>query len=156
LGVNGLKNGVIYKFAAVALDEYNNASEISETVCKAPGKTDDFFTDYKEAGGSGGKFCFVATAAFGSYDHPVVKVLRRFRDNFLASMPGGRSLINAYYQTGPSMAAVVAERPMLKSVVQGILVVFAGATVPLSALGPLYSFLMGLALVIGVVVYKRR
>ncbi|MGE4357911.1 MAG: FG-GAP repeat domain-containing protein, partial [Candidatus Omnitrophota bacterium] len=31
-------------------------------------------------GGGGGGGCFIATACFGSYDHPFVKVLRQFRD----------------------------------------------------------------------------
>ena len=154
--VNGLTSGHTYKFATVALDEYNNPSDISATVCRAPGPTKTFFDNYKEAGGKGGEFCFIATAAFGSYDHPTVKVLRRFRDRFLAPMPGGRALIEAYYRVGPSLAAVIADRPMLKSAVQAGLVVFAGMTVPLSALGPLYSLLLGLALVFGIILYKRR
>lgn len=156
LTVSGLTNGHAYKFAAVAIDEYKNPSEISETVCGMPGDTRSFFDDYKDAGGNGGKFCFVATAAFGSYDHPTVQLLRRFRDQFVAPMPFGQVVIDGYYRVGPVFATVVTTHPILQSTVKGALFLFALGTVPFSALGPLYSLLLGLAMVMGIVIYKRR
>jgi hypothetical protein len=143
--VSGLTDGVAYKVGAVARDEYNNASTISETACAVPNKTRDFADDYTAAGGKVGKFCFVATAAFGSYDHPMVKLLRRFRDQFLAALPGGQTVISGYYRVGPSIAAQVAHHPVLKGAVKGALTLFAIATYPLSALGPLGSLLACLA-----------
>ncbi len=142
--VSGLTNGVTYKLGAVVLDEFNNASTISETVCATPNPSDDFADSYTDAGGKVGKFCFVATAAFGSYDHPMVQLLRRFRDQFLAPIPGGQTVIDGYYRVGPSIAAFVEGNAALKIAAEGALSVLAISTVPLSALGPLGTLLIGL------------
>ena len=48
--------------------------------------------------------CFIATACYGSYDHPDVLVLRRYRDETLARSAIGRSLIASYYVVAPRLA----------------------------------------------------
>ena len=154
--VGGLTNGYAYKLGIVTLDEYRNASVISETVCATPGETTTFLDAYREAGGKNGGFCFIATAAFGSYDHPTVRVLRKFRDQFLAPMPGGKAIIGAYYRVGPTLAAALDDRPALRSATRGMLSAFAAATVPLSALGPLLTLLLGVGIVGAVVIGVRR
>lgn len=55
--------------------------------------------------------CFVATAAYGSYSHPMVLVLREFRDRRLAQSDAGRRFIEIYYAVGPSLAGLIQERP---------------------------------------------
>ncbi len=45
--------------------------------------------------------CYVATMSYGSYDHPKVLVLRRFRDRFLAKRKWGRQFIKWYYKHSP-------------------------------------------------------
>ena len=49
---------------------------------------------------SGG--CYIATAAYGSYDCPQVWVLRRFRDCALAKSVTGRLFTKFYYAVSPS------------------------------------------------------
>lgn len=44
---------------------------------------------------SGG--CYVATACYGSYDHPDVLIFRRWRDECLTSCMLGRLLVASYY-----------------------------------------------------------
>jgi len=61
-----------------------------------------------EVSSSGG--CFVATAVYGSYDHPSVVGLRRFRDERLGVSYTGRAFIRAYYRFGPALARFVAPR----------------------------------------------
>lgn len=58
-----------------------------------------------------GKQCFVTTAAYGDADHPVVDVLRQFRDRFLLPTGAGRTLVRYYYEAGPSLAAAIEDRP---------------------------------------------
>ncbi len=151
--VSGLINGATYQFSVVSYDDFLNRSVLSEVVCAIPWTTCGFYCDYNAAGGSGGgKYCFVATAAFGSYDHPVVKVLRGFRDEFLEPMPGGEAIISAYYSAGPTMARVVGDNAVLRFGTQAILMIFAGFAWILTAAGPsgtglglcvLFAFVMG-------------
>ncbi len=158
--IGNLTNGTTYRFAVIAVDEHKNFSPVSEVVCAIPNETVDFFEAYAGAGGAGGKFCFVATAAFGSYDHPTVKVLRHFRDKFLEPLPGGQALVAAYYDLGPAAASVVEDAETLRGVTRGALILFAGMTRPLSALGPKGAAGVGLlalgAVAFGIVITRRR
>ena len=63
------------------------------------------------------KFCFIATAVYGSYDHPDVLVLRSFRDNTLQDYVWGRKFIAWYYEHGPAYAEWIKSRPFLASLV---------------------------------------
>ncbi|MGD0400023.1 MAG: type II secretion system protein [Syntrophobacteraceae bacterium] len=57
------------------------------------------------------KPCFVATAAFGREDHPVVVILREFRDRYLRNWSIGRTFIKVYNVIGPHLADAVRNRP---------------------------------------------
>lgn len=57
-------------------------------------------------------FCFIATAAMGDYNHPVVVDLRQFRDNWLLKRDWGKRFTNWYYNHGPKAAKVI-ERSLL-------------------------------------------
>lgn len=48
---------------------------------------------------SGG--CYIATMAYGDYDHPQVMVLRNFRDSYLSKREWGQKFINFYYANSP-------------------------------------------------------
>jgi hypothetical protein len=52
----------------------------------------------------------VATAAYGSWTHPDVVDLRRFRDEVLVGHAAGRAFIRFYAAVGPRMAAFVSPR----------------------------------------------
>jgi|LakMenE01Jun11ns_1017448.scaffolds.fasta_scaffold9756647_2 hypothetical protein len=60
--------------------------------------------------------CFIATAAMGNYDHPVVLDLRMFRDNWLIKRNWGVQFTNWYYTHGPKAANVIEKSKFLKSV----------------------------------------
>jgi hypothetical protein len=63
-------------------------------------------------GGSGG--CFVATVAYGSYEHPSVQPLRRFRDQYLLTNSCGRMFVDVYYRYSPAVARFAAHREPIK------------------------------------------
>lgn len=147
--ISGLSNGSTYRIAVVSYDTYVNVSKISDVLCAVPAKTWGFDDELGKAGGKAGEFCFVATAAFGSYDHPTVKALRMFRDRFLAHLPGGASLIDAYYRHGPALAKFVEGSENGKAMVRGGLTMVALGTMPLSFLGVLPAFGLSLMLVLG-------
>lgn len=51
--------------------------------------------------GSSNSACFIATACYGSIDHPKVIALRSFRDNNLKRYKLGRAFIGVYYCISP-------------------------------------------------------
>jgi hypothetical protein len=59
--------------------------------------------------------CYVATMAYGSYDHPQVLVLRQFRDDVLSQSWYGRLFIKIYYKTSPYLVSLLQgyEKPNL-------------------------------------------
>lgn len=66
-------------------------------------------------GGGGGGGCFVATCAYGDYDHPDVVFLRLYRDLELAANRPGRAFIRVYYIVGPWLAAAITPFPLLRA-----------------------------------------
>lgn len=64
------------------------------------------------------KGCFIATAVYGSYDHPDVKVFRGFRDNVLQQSSLGRQFIAWYYDHGPRWAEWLKEHEAVSALVR--------------------------------------
>ncbi len=48
--------------------------------------------------------CYIATAVYGTYDHPQVIVLRMFRDDILLNSQIGRKFVHLYYRYSPRIA----------------------------------------------------
>ena len=71
--------------------------------------------------GGGGGGCFIATAAYGSYLHPKVRLLRDFRDRWLMTNSLGRMLVRAYYHMSPPAAAVIARHEWLRRLCRAML-----------------------------------
>ena len=72
-------------------------------------------------GGGGGGGCFIATACYGSYDHPYVKILRSYRDKYLLTTTWGTVFVHFYYKHSPPIARYIAKREALKTVVRWML-----------------------------------
>ena len=73
-----------------------------------------------------GKQCFVTTAAYGDADHPVVEVLRQFRDRALLPTEPGKALVRYYYEAGPSLAAAIEDKPIACLLVRLLVTPLAG------------------------------
>lgn len=61
------------------------------------------------------KGCYIATAVYGGYDVPQVRVLRRFRDERLATSRAGRKAIRIYYKLSPTLAHHLQKQPWHQS-----------------------------------------
>ncbi len=86
--ISGLKNNVTYTVAVSAVDNSGNVGPPSEEQCNYPAPVNDFFKDYRNAGGTaGGGFCALeavgapasSTMAFAGLGALVVAQLRRRR-----------------------------------------------------------------------------
>jgi len=65
--------------------------------------------------------CYIATMAYGDYDHPQVKVLRNYRDRHLSSSFGGRMFIRIYYAMSPSMVSLLNNQRMINRIIRRLL-----------------------------------
>ncbi len=65
--------------------------------------------------------CFVATATYGDFHHPYVKILRKFRGDFLLKSLMGKQFTKLYYRYSPPLASLIEKRPFLKNISQSIL-----------------------------------
>ncbi|MDF1693508.1 MAG: S8 family serine peptidase [Zhongshania sp.] len=82
----------------------------------APAPTPSAPVAQSGGGGGGGGACFIATAAYGSYLAPDVKILRDFRDNVLLPYTWGRKFVAAYYHYSPPVANYIAGSNTLRFV----------------------------------------
>ncbi|NLX30815.1 MAG: prepilin-type N-terminal cleavage/methylation domain-containing protein [Deltaproteobacteria bacterium] len=72
------------------------------------------------------KYCFVATAAWGDGHHPMVELLREFRDDVLLKAEPGISLVRLYYRVGPTLAAAIENKPLACLAVRVMMIPLAG------------------------------
>jgi hypothetical protein len=106
--LTGLTNFIPYEVWIAAEDKSENLGDESNVMTGTPEPVQDFWEVYRESGGSeDGGFCFVATAAYGSYSGMMVQPLRAFRDGILAHSAAGRAVIEGYYRYGPRWARAI-------------------------------------------------
>jgi hypothetical protein len=103
--IRGLEPETRYYLSLTAYDISGNESDLSGEVSGISKPDPDPYyeeTDSEEGYSEWG--CFIATASFGSYLNPHVKVLRDFRDEFLLPNSLGRKCVRFYYQHSPRIA----------------------------------------------------
>jgi hypothetical protein len=75
----------------------------------------DFYNGDSPGNSPGNRFCFIATAAYGSPLEPRVALLRDFRDRWLITNGPGRFLVAIYYALSPPLAKAIAPSPLLRA-----------------------------------------
>lgn len=60
--------------------------------------------------------CFVVTATMGNPQHPLVLLMREFRDTRLVKSKNGRKFISWYYKNGPKLASIISKSLILRIV----------------------------------------
>lgn len=92
------------------------------------------------SGGGGG--CFVATAAFGSYFDPYVRVLRTFRDAYLLTNSAGTAFVEWYYRTSPPIADFIRGSETLRAGVRVMLLPAVGFSALSLKIGPVMTLII--------------
>jgi len=101
--LSGLEPNTRYYVALTAYDTSYNESGFSDEVSGVSNADSSPVQTGSEDGHT--KWgCFIATAAYGSYLNPHVKILRGFRDEFLISSSLGSKCVHLYYQYAPRIA----------------------------------------------------
>ncbi len=115
--ITGLTNGIPYSFVVVGVDTYGNATpNVNGVVTATPQPVEDLYRRFRDSGGGANGFCFIATAAYGSYENRWVRVLRQFRDEVLLPTHAGTSFVDWYYRHSPPAAAYISVRPTARAV----------------------------------------
>ena len=65
--------------------------------------------------------CYIATMAYGDYDHPQVMELRKFRDEFLRKTYLGRYFIKVYYKYSPHLVEKLKNKPKINELLRSSL-----------------------------------
>lgn len=65
--------------------------------------------------------CYIATMAYGDYDHPQVVELRKFRDECLLQSLFGRIFVHLYYWISPKMVAILKGHDYINSGIRKVL-----------------------------------
>lgn len=71
--------------------------------------------------GGSNDWCYIATMAYGSYEHPNVIVLRRFRDESLLSHKLGKRFVSFYYKYSPKLVEILQGKEWINSTIRKIL-----------------------------------
>ena len=81
--------------------------------------TRSYSSSSSNSSSSGG--CYIATMAYGDYDHPQVQILRKFRDETLATSKFGRSFIRFYYATSPHLVKLLKNHERINQLIRNLL-----------------------------------
>ena len=112
--------------------------------------------DNSLSGSGKGSGCFIATAAFGSYQEPHVWVLRLFRDRFLLTNTAGKAFVRFYYRHSPPLAAWIAGREWARAITRVTLIPAYGAAVIILAGPVLTAFFAALIVLLGFGIANRK
>jgi hypothetical protein len=110
--ITGLDNGTEYAIGIAAVDELGNYGELSEIVCVSPVAVEDFFDNYRNAGGQGGCIggCAVSeaplsmSAVVGAVALFALALRRRRAGKALGKLAGPLALALAFTYTSPASA----------------------------------------------------
>lgn len=107
-------------------------------------------------GSSASGHCFIATAAFGSYLHPYVGMLRDFRDAFLLTNRIGQAFVRWYYRASPPLAALIAQNALARGTLRVMLLPAVGFSALALNIGLFWSVLMVLAFLLLAIIGARK
>lgn len=69
-------------------------------------------------GRSGSSGCYIATMAYGDYDHPQVIILRQYRDEVLDKSAFGKWFIKTYYHYSPKLVERLKNKKAINAIIR--------------------------------------
>ena len=120
-----LRNKNIHEFKNIINEAYNGITAIS-SLDMLPNlraqflKNREVITGFKNQVNTAttGSGCYIATMAYGNYDHPQVMVLRKFRDEVLTKSQFGTWFIKKYYHYSPKMVEKMKNKKVLNTLIR--------------------------------------
>lgn len=94
---------------------------VTMTATNSAGLSSSATVEVQVGSSAGSGHCFIATAAFGSYMHPYVSLLRNFRDAYLLTNRTGRAFVDWYYRVSLPLASWIADRETMQAAVRILL-----------------------------------
>lgn len=79
---------------------------------------------YSKPKSSNNSGCYIATMAYGSYNHPQVLILREFRDEVLQKTSFGRMFIKYYYHYSPKLVEQLKDKKQVNYIFRRLLNLF--------------------------------
>jgi len=121
--VDRLYNYINVRDKLLQSKEYTSIQEINDAIKRGDLDASDGLAKInalnKKSGG-----CYIATMAYGSYEHPQVMILRNFRDNYLAHRHWGEKFITTYYKVSPNMVKHLKNKVLINKIIRYILDLF--------------------------------
>lgn len=137
------RNGTLVGSTTDSSFVYHNALETDKfaiaSIDAGGNETLTLQINFAKEGSSSSGGCFIATAAYGSYEAPAVQLLRKFRDRILLPTAIGKTIVAAYYKISPPLAESIAASPLRKGIARILLLPLIGAaavSIQLSELQP--------------------
>lgn len=103
----------------------NSISNINTQIRTLENKANSYSNSYSRAASTtnnkSNEGCYIATMAYGSYEHPQVMKLRRFRDEVLSKTIQGRISIKFYYATSPYLVSLLKNQTNINHYIRKLL-----------------------------------
>jgi len=106
-----------YNNNRVSLQSLKNQLANLNTTPRTPTYAPTYSTGSKTTN-SGGGGCYIATMAYGNYDHPQVMILRQFRDNVLDKSCFGKWFIKTYYHCSPKLVEKLKNKKGINAIIR--------------------------------------
>lgn len=94
----------------IAVDGISNSSNVNTSKTYVPSSySSSTYSSYSPSSSKSksNEGCYIATMAYGDYNHPQVIVLRKYRDQYLSKTFLGRSFILLYYCISPKLVLIL-------------------------------------------------
>ena len=109
--ITGIKNQIFDATASTAEKFGRSAGELAGKVRSGT----------SSGGSSGSSGCYIATMAYGDYDHPQVMIMRQFRDEILDKSVFGKWFIKTYYHYSPKLVERLKNHRIVNIIIRKVL-----------------------------------